>query len=99
RKPMPSWRSCCAAQQLRHEGIGFRKDDNLFLACEAPQRLQEWADAFSPEVIQTAVEPWLARWLPYFSPAEQARGYRHRLYLAQVEYCHNLIFHRSAALD
>jgi hypothetical protein len=46
-----------------------------------------------------AVEPWLARWLAYFPPQERALGYRHRLFVAQAEYCHNLVFHRQAALD
>jgi hypothetical protein len=87
------------AGQLRAEGIGFRKYDNLFVACDRPARLQELADAFSPAHIDTAIAPWLARFLPYFTDAERAAGYRHRLYLAQVEYCDNLIFHRAADLD
>jgi hypothetical protein len=87
------------AGQLRREGIAFRKDDNAFLACADPARLQELADTFGPEQIIAAIDPWLARWLPYFSAAERALGYRHRLFVAQVEYCHNTIFHREAALD
>jgi hypothetical protein len=87
------------ANQLRAEGVAFRQEDNAFVACAAPDRLQELADAFGPEHIRAGVEPWLARWLPYFSAEERARGYRHRLFVAQAEYCHNAIFHRQAALD
>lgn len=87
------------ARQLQREGIAFRQADNAFVACEAPQRLQELANAFGPEHLVAGVEPWLVRWLPYFTAAERALGYRHRLFLTQVEYCNNLIFHRRAALD
>jgi hypothetical protein len=87
------------AQPLRAEGIGFRKQDNAFLACDNPGRLQERADAFGPEHLGAAVEPWLARWLPYFTAAERAQGYRHPLFVAQAEYGHNAVFHREAARD
>jgi hypothetical protein len=87
------------AQQLRREGIGFRKADNAFVACDAPQRLQELCDAFGSEQIMAAVEPWLERLLPYFTAQERAQGYRYRLYMGQVEYCHNIIFQRQAAVD
>src|SRR5262249_31472195 len=76
-----------------------RQQDNAFLACDDPCRLQELADAFGPEHLVAGVEPWLQRWLPYFSAAERAQGYRHRLFVAQAEYCHNAVFHREAALD
>jgi hypothetical protein len=87
------------ARQLQRQGIAFRQADNAFVACDDPGRLQQLADAFGPEQIRAGVEPCLARWVPYFREAERALGYRHRLFLAQVEYCQNLIFHRAAALD
>jgi hypothetical protein len=87
------------ASQLRRQGIAFGKDDNAFLACDDPARLQALADAFGPAQIVAAVEPWLVRWLPDVSAAERAAGYRHRLFVAQAEYCHNILFHREAALD
>jgi hypothetical protein len=85
------WLAC----QLRRQGIAFRKHDNAFVACDDPERLQQLADAFGPEHMLAAVEPCLARWLPYFSAAERALGYRHRLFVAQAEYCCNLVFHRA----
>jgi hypothetical protein len=87
------------ARQLQREGVDFVQSDNAFVACAAPQRLQELADSFAPEQIRAAVEPWLTRWLPFFTAEERASGYRHQLYLAQTEYCHNLIFRREARVD
>jgi len=87
------------ANHLRRQGIAFRQSDNCFLDCDQPQRLQALADALSPEAITAVVESWLTRLLPYFSSAERQQGYRHRLYMTQMEYCQNLIFHQGAALD
>jgi hypothetical protein len=87
------------ASQLQREGIAFQKRDNLFTACAQPQRLQELSDAFAPADILGPVESWLARLLPYFTDAERHEGFRHQLYMAQMEYCHNLIFHKRAAVD
>jgi hypothetical protein len=87
------------ARQLAHEGIAFRQRDNAIMDCAAPERLQELADAFGPDDVVAAVEPLLARWLTFFSPEERALGYRHRLKMVQMEYCHNLIFHERAVVD
>lgn len=87
------------AQQLRREGIAFRQSDHCFLDCAAPQRLQTLADALNPHDSTTVVESWLAQLLPYFSAAERQQGYRHRLYMTQIEYCQNLRFDQRAALD
>jgi hypothetical protein len=87
------------AAQLHKEGIAFEKRDNLFVACAQPQRLQELSDAFAPAHIIQPVESWLARLLPFFSEAERQRGFRHQLYMAQMEYCHNLIFHKPTAVQ
>jgi hypothetical protein len=90
-----NWLAC----QLRREGIAFERRDNLFVACAQPQRLQELSDAFAPSDIVTPVETWLERLLPFFSAAERQQGYRHQLFMAQMEYCHNLLFHKPAGLD
>jgi hypothetical protein len=86
------------AQQLRREGIPFQQDDNAFIHCDQPERLQEIADAFQPRHISGAVERCLEQWLTYFSAEDRDQGLRHQLYLCQVEYCDNLIFQRQAAL-
>jgi hypothetical protein len=72
-------------QQLRAEGIAFRKHDNAFLDCANPERLQELADSFGPEHIVAGVDPWLRRLIPLFTAEERAEGYRHRLFVAQAE--------------
>ncbi len=90
-----NWLAC----QLKHAGIAFDKRDNLFAACAQPQRLQELSDAFAPADIIAPVDQWISRLLPFFSDAERQEGYRHQLYMAQVEYCHNLIFQQRAAAD
>lgn len=87
------------AQQLSREGIAYRKDDNAFLRCAEPQRLQELADRFGPHVITQALDRALEQWLPYFTPEERQQGYRHQAFVAQIEYCDNLIFHDNAALQ
>jgi hypothetical protein len=87
------------ASRLRQEGVDFKMRDNLFIACARPERLQELSDAFAPADVVAAVEPWLAHLLPCFSDAERQQGFRHQLYMAQMEYCHNLIFTNRRALD
>jgi len=90
-----NWLAC----QLRKENIAFEMKDNLFVACAQPERLQELSDAFAPEHIQSTVATWVARLLPFFSAAERQEGYCHQLYMAQMEYCNNLIFNNRRTLD
>jgi hypothetical protein len=87
------------ARQLRCEGIDFRKVENAFHACSDPVRLQQRADSFGPEHILASVEPWVRRLVGSFSDQEWAEGYRHRLFVCQAEYCHNVIPHSAAGLD
>jgi hypothetical protein len=89
------WLAC----QLRQEGIPFQTRDNLFTACARPERLQELSDAFAPSDVVHTVETWLVRLLPFFSEAERQQGFRHQLYMAQMEYCHNLIFKKRPTAD
>jgi hypothetical protein len=86
------------ARQMDREGIAYQQQDNAFLACAAPARLQELADAFGPDDVLQALHRGLDQWLPFFTPAEKQQGFRHHLYVSQVEYCHNLVFHQRAAL-
>lgn len=86
-------------QQLRAAGIDFRKHDNVFVACSDAERLQQLADSFAPEHIIASVEPWVRRLVGFFSDEEWANGYRHRLFVSQAEYCHNIIFKNAAGLD
>ena len=87
------------ANRLRREGIAFRKSDNCFLDCADPQRLQALADGWNPQDIDAVVQAWLTRLLPFFSEEERRQGWRHQLYMTQMEYCHNLLFHQRRAPD
>jgi len=84
---------------LQRANIAFVKRVNLFVECANPQRLQQLSDAFAAEDIQRPVEAWLAKFLPFFTESERQQGFRHQLYMNQMEYCHNLLFHKRAALD
>ena len=82
------------ALRLRDEGIAFSKCDNSFTACGDPERLQELADAFGPADLEQIVAPLLQQFVPYYRT--QAVGLEHRLFMTQMEYCHNIIFHKTA---
>ena len=88
------------ARQLAKERIAFTQCGNAFVDCAKPQRLQELADQFSHEHIVPFAHRWLAQLVPTLTPAEQRRqGYGFRLFVSQVEYCDNILFHERAALD
>ena len=88
------------ARQLTKEKIAFTQCGNAFLQCANPQRLQELADGFAPTHIIPFAHRWLAQLVPTLTPTEQRRhGYGFRLFVSQVEYCDNIIFHEHAALD
>lgn len=88
------------ARQLTKENIAFTQCGNAFVECANPARLQELADQFSHEHILPFAHRWLAQLVPTLTPADQRRqGYGFRLFVSQVEYCDNIIFHERAALD
>ncbi len=88
------------ARQMQRHGITFQQQANAFLTCSDPQRLQRLADELAPAQIVACAERWLAEVVPFFS-ADERRYYscRHRLFVSQVEYCTDLVFHERAALD
>jgi hypothetical protein len=87
------------AQQCRRQGLALRQEDNAVVDCDQPERLQELADTLSAATINQALERALGQWLNFFTPEERAAGYRHQAFVAQVEYCDNLIFHQRAAVN
>jgi hypothetical protein len=88
------------ARQLTKEQIAFTQCGNAFVECANPLRLQALADQFSHEHIVPFAHRWLAQLVPTLTAAERRRqGYGFRLFVSQVEYCDNLIFHERAALD
>jgi hypothetical protein len=88
------------AHHLQAEGISFRQYGNAFLTCSDPIRLQALADALTPRDLARCAQKWLRTFTPFLTPTERREAAcQHRLFLAQVEYCDNLIFQRRAALD
>jgi len=89
------WLAC----RLREEGLAFHQCANAFRTCADPARLQELADRFSAADIEACGHRWLAQLVPFFTDRERRReGFGYRLFVSQVEYCTNLVFHRRAAL-
>jgi hypothetical protein len=88
------------ALRMREQGIDFQQCSNAFLKCSDPARLQELADSLTPKDLQQCAQKWLALFTPFFTDKERRQaGCQHRLFISQVEYCDNLIFHRRAAVD
>src|SRR5262249_34158991 len=90
------WLAC----RLRQEGIAFEQCGNAFRASADPARLQELADQFAPAHIEACAHRRLAQLVPFFTDRERRyQGFGYRLFVSQVEYCTNLVFHDRAALD
>jgi hypothetical protein len=88
------------ANRFRAEGITFRQCGNAFLSCSDPIRLQQVADALTARDLERCAQKWLRAFTPFFTATERRQAAcQHRLFLSQVEYCDNLIFHRRAGLD
>jgi hypothetical protein len=81
------------ANRLMAEGVTFRQRGNAFVTCSTPRRLQQLADALTPRDLARCAQKWLRAFTPVFTPTERRQAAcQHRLFLAQVEYCDNLIF-------
>jgi hypothetical protein len=88
------------ALRLERKGIPFRQCANAFLTCADPDALQAVADALTPEDLTDCAQKWLPRLTPFFTKAEREHaGCQHRLFVAQVEFCDNLIWHWRTPLD
>jgi len=82
-------------RELERAGIGFRKDDNAFLAVDDVATLQAAADRLSPAIIRKQLDYWTLILGPKFSKKERAQMNLSRFYaIAQIEYCRNFIFKR-----
>ena len=88
------------AQYMRRKGIRFRQSTDAFSQCSDPEALQQLADSLNPDDLERCGRKWLPPRIPFFTPRERrSAGIDHRLFLAQAEYCDNMIFRRRAALD
>ena len=82
-------------QELNRDKIGFRKNDNAFLAVADVAALQAAADRLSPEVIRKRLDYWTLLLGPKFSKTGAGAMNLRRFYAVnQVEYCRNFIFKR-----
>jgi hypothetical protein len=82
-------------QELKKKQIGFRKNDNAFLAVDDAAQLQAAADRLSAQIIGKQLDYWTFLLGPKFSKRERSRMNLSRFYaIAQVEYCRNFIFKR-----
>jgi hypothetical protein len=83
-------------QELNRAKIGFRKDDNAFLAVDDVTALQAAADKLSPAIIRERLDYWTLILGPKFSVKERKRINLSRFYsISQIEYCRNFIFKRN----
>jgi len=83
-------------QELKRAQIGFRKNDNAFLAVDDAAALQAAADRLSPEIIRKQLDYWTFLLGPKFAPHERQELKPSRFYaIAQIEYCRNFIFKRN----
>lgn len=83
-------------QELNRGKVGFRKNDNAFLAVEDVAALQGAADRLTGEVIRDRLDYWTLLLGPKFSKPERGAMNLHRFYAVnQIEYCRNFIFKRS----
>lgn len=60
-------------QELNRKQIGFRKNDNAFLAADDVAELQSAADRLSPEIICKQLDYWTLILGPKFSKKERGQ--------------------------
>ena len=83
-------------QELNRGKVGFRKDDNAFLAVDDVAALQAAADKLSPTIIRERLDYWTFILGPKFSDKERKKINLSRFYsISQIEYCRNFIFKRN----
>ena len=82
-------------RELARGNVGFKKDDNAFLATDDVAALQAAADRLSPAIIRKQLDYWTLILGPKFSKKERREMGLSRFYsIAQIEYCRNFIFKR-----
>jgi hypothetical protein len=87
------------AQELTRLGVGFRKDDNAFLAVDDLAALEAAAGRLTPRLIEGRCGSWVRQLAPRFTAEEQAAVDLHYRYsVAQIELATDVIFRRSAPL-
>jgi hypothetical protein len=86
-------------REMKRAGIGFRKNDNAFVAVGDVAALQAAADRLSPAIIRRQLDYWTLILGPKFSKKERGEMNLSRFYaMAQIEYCRNFIFKRHFSI-
>ena len=84
-------------QELNRAQVGFRKNDNAFLAIDDVAALQAAADRLSPEIIRKQLDYWTFLLGPKFSAKERQQLNLSRFYaIAQIEARSSILQCRSA---
>ena len=90
------------AQELTRQDVGFRKDDNAFLAVAEVAALEAASARLTPRLLEQRCDSWARQLAPsgtVFSAAERAAvPLRYRYSVAQLELATDVIFKRSAQL-
>src|SRR5580693_648346 len=87
-------------QELTRAQVGFRKNDNAFLAIDDVAALQAAADRLSPDIIRKRLDYWTLILGPKFSAKERKQLNLSRFYaISQIEYCRNFVFKRAQWLN
>jgi hypothetical protein len=87
------------AQELTRLNVGFRKDDNAFLAVDDLTALQAAAERLTPRLIEQRCGYWVRQLAPRFTAEERVAADLHYRYsVAQIELATDVIFKRSAPL-
>jgi hypothetical protein len=82
-------------RELTRGKVGFRKNDNAFLAVDDVAALPTAADRLNPAIIRKQLDYWTLILGPKFSQKERGAMSLSRFYsIAQIEYCRNFIFKR-----
>ena len=76
-------------RELNRKQIGFRKNDNAFLAVDNVAELRTAADRLSAEIIGKQLDYWTFLLGPKFFKKERSQMNLSRFYaIAQIRYCH-----------
>ena len=82
-------------QELTRKRIGFRKNDNAFLAVDDVAELQAAADRLSPDIIRQRLDYWTFLLGPKFALKERRLISLSRFYaISQIEFATSYVFKR-----
>jgi hypothetical protein len=79
--------------QATAKKLMIAKQTNAFLGTSSAEQLQQIIDGLSESDIRRVADRWVYRVLPIFSYEERHRSrFEYGWSIAQMEYCHNLVF-------